>query len=94
MELTFEWDEEKAKANLGKHKVSFEKAKTVFDDPFLMTFPDPEHSNGEQRYLDIGSSSKRRILVVIHTEREANIRIISCRKATMSERRAYEQENF
>jgi uncharacterized DUF497 family protein len=71
MGLTFEWDEAKAEADFGKHKVSFEEAKTVFDDPFLMTFPDPEHSNGEQRYLDIGSSSKRRILVVIHTEREA-----------------------
>jgi uncharacterized DUF497 family protein len=94
MELTFEWNEAKAKANFGKHKVSFEEAKTVFDDPFLMTFPDPEHSHGEQRYLDIGSSSKRRVLVVIHTEREANIRIISCRKATMRERRAYEQESF
>ncbi len=94
MGLTFEWDEAKATTNLGKHKVSFEEAKTVFDDPFLMTFPDREHSSGEQRYLDIGSSSKRRILVVIHTEREANIRIISCRKATASERRAYEQESF
>jgi uncharacterized DUF497 family protein len=47
MELTFEWDEEKAKKNLGKHKVSFEEAKTVYNDPFLWTFPDPEHSDIE-----------------------------------------------
>ena len=82
MKWTFEWDEEKAKENLKKHKVSFEEAKTVFGDPFLMTFPDPEHSESEQRYLNIGSSSKGRVLIVIHTERHRNIRIISCRKAT------------
>jgi hypothetical protein len=94
MELIFEWDEEKAKANLKRHKVSFEEAKTVFNDPFLMTFPDPDHSNGELRYLDIGLSAKGRVLVVIHTEREAAIRLISCRKATRSERRAYEESRF
>jgi len=51
MELTFEWDEEKARKNLRKHKVSFEEAKTVYNDPFLWTFPDPEHSDIEQRYV-------------------------------------------
>jgi hypothetical protein len=94
MELTFEWDDEKAKNNLRNHKISFEEAKTVFSDPFLWTFPDPEHSVGEQRYLNIGSSSQGRIFIVVHTERGANIRIISCRKATASERRAYEEGNF
>ncbi len=94
MSLTFEWDEEKAKVNLRKHKVSFEEAKTVFNDPFLMTFPDPEHSDSEQRYLNIGHSSKGQVLVVVHMEREANIRIISGRKATTSERRDYEEEGF
>jgi uncharacterized DUF497 family protein len=94
MSLTFEWDEEKAKTNLGKHKVSFEEAKTVFNDPFLMTFPDPAHSDGEQRYLNIGYSSKARVLVVVHTERGVNIRIISCRKATSSERRNHERGNY
>jgi len=93
MELTFEWDEEKAKANLKKHKVSFEEAKTVFNDPFLWTFPDPEHSNVEERYINVGYSSNGRVLVVTHTERGGSIRIISCRKATASERRAYEQGN-
>ncbi|HEY89567.1 MAG TPA: BrnT family toxin [Thermoflexia bacterium] len=94
MSLTFEWDEEKAQANLRKHKISFEEAKTVFSDPFLMTFPDPEHSHREQRYLNIGYSLKRRILIMVHTEREVNVRIISCRKATRSERRNYEKRNL
>ena len=94
MKLTFEWDEEKAKENIREHKVSFEEAKTVFNDPFLMTFPDPEHSESEKRYLNIGSSSKERVLIVIHTERGVNIRIISCRKATTNERRVYEERNF
>jgi len=59
--LTFEWHEEKAKENLKKHNVSFEEAKTVFNDPFLMTFPDPEHSGSEQRYINVGISSKGRV---------------------------------
>ncbi len=91
MDLIFEWDENKAKANFQKHKVSFDEAKTVFDDPYLLTFPDIEHSNSEQRYINIGFSLKRRILIVIHTERGNIIRIISCRKATKSERKAYEE---
>ncbi len=100
MELTFEWDEEKAQENF-KHKVRFEEGKTVFNDPFLWTFPDLEHSDIEQRYLDIGYSSEGRILVS-HTERGGNNRItpalacgasVSCRKATATERRAYEKGN-
>jgi uncharacterized DUF497 family protein len=94
MELTFEWDEEKAKKNLRRHEVSFEEAKTVFNDPFLWTFPDPDHSDIEQRYINIGCSSTGQVLIVVHTERRANIRIISCRKATASERRAYEEGDF
>lgn len=92
--MTFEWHEEKAKENLKEHKVSFEEAKTVFNDQFLMTFPDPEHSESEQRYFNIGSSSKGQVLIIIHTEREANIRIISCRKATRKERKVYEEGNL
>jgi uncharacterized DUF497 family protein len=91
MELTFEWDDEKAKGNLKKHRVSFEEAKTVYNDPFLWTFPDPDHSEGEQRWVSVGYSSRGRLLVIIHTEREGNIRLISCRKATTRERRAYEE---
>ncbi|CBE69442.1 MAG: BrnT family toxin [Candidatus Methylomirabilis oxygeniifera] len=96
MELLFEWGENKARENLRKHKVSFEEAKTVFNDPLLITFPDEEHSASEERYLSIGTSAINKILLVIHTEREATegtmiIRIISCRKATASERRTYEE---
>jgi len=93
MELTFEWDSEKAKENLDKHKVSFQEAKTIYNDPFLWIFPDTEHSDIEQRYIGIGCSERGRILVVIHTERGESIRIISCRKATTSEQKDYEETN-
>lgn len=94
MNLIFEWGENKARTNLKDHKISFDEAKTVFNDPFLVTFPDPEHSDEEQRYINLGCSTKGRVLVVIHTERGENIRLISCRKATKSERRDYEEGNF
>ncbi len=94
MDQNFEWDENKAKANLQAHKVSFEEAKTVFDDPLAITIPDPLHSIGEYRYTDIGRSSTGRILVVVYTERGSNIRIISSRSSTKSERRKYEEGYF
>ena len=91
MKLHFEWDEENAKTNLKKHRVSFDEAITVFLDPFSITIPDPDHSVDEQRYIDIGSSDKGRVLVVVYTERRSSIRIISCRKATLSERKLHEE---
>ena len=91
MKLNFEWDEEKAKTNFKKHRVSFDEAITVFLDPFSITIPDPDHSVDEQRSLDIGSSDKGRVLLVVYTERRSNIRIIGCRKATLSERKLYEE---
>ena len=91
MRYYFEWDEEKAKTNFKKHRVSFDEAITVFLDPFSITIPDPDHSVDEQRYIDIGSSDKGRVLVVVYTERRSNIRIISCRKATPTERKVYEE---
>ncbi len=94
MKLIFEWDEVKAKTNFRKHKASFEEGKTIFNDPFLFTFPDDEHSINEERYINIGTSAKGRILVLIHTERKDKIRIISCRKAATAERRFYEEGNF
>lgn len=93
MKLGFEWDDEKAKANFKKHRVGFDEATTVFTDPFSVTIPDPKHSADEQRYVDIGNSDKGRVLVVVYTERGSNIRIISCRKATPSERMLYEEGN-
>lgn len=85
-----EWDEEKAKTNLKNHNVDFYEGATVFSDPFSLTVSDPDHSIDEDRYIDIGTSAKGRLLVVSYTERGANIRIISCRKATITERRPYE----
>jgi uncharacterized DUF497 family protein len=91
MKLTFEWDEGKAKENLKKHKVSFDEGKTIFSDPFLLTFPDFDSSENEERYVNIGLSAKDRVLVLIHTERQGKIRIISCRTAKVRERRHYEE---
>mgnify|MGYP001577765589 CR=1 FL=1 len=94
MKTLFEWDEEKAQANLRKHGVSFEEAQTVFTDPLAMTIPDPDHSIDEARFIIIGESDKKRILVVAHTERKKKIRLISARKATRAERKKYEEKNF
>jgi uncharacterized protein len=90
--LDFEWNEEKAEINEAKHGVSFLEAKTVFNDPFSITVPDPDHSITEDRWVDIGISSRFRILYVVYTERRTAIRIISCRPATPKERRNYEQQ--
>lgn len=94
MELTFEWDEVKARDNFKKHKVSFEDCKTIFNDPFLFTFPDNKHSAREERYINIGISANGQVLVLTHTERGEKIRIINCRKATSRERRFYEEGSF
>lgn len=91
MSLKFEWDEDKAKANLRKHKVSFHEATTVFHDLYIATMPDPDHSESEPRYIVIGHSANNRLLVVVYTERDEVTRIISGRTATAQERKAYEE---
>jgi len=91
MPLTFEWDEAKDQTNQKKHGISFDEAKTAFGDPRSLTIADEAHSAEEDRYLDIGMSSRGRLIVVCYTDRPPNIRIISCRKATKSERKTYEQ---
>ena len=95
MPAFFEWDAEKADANLRKHSVSFEEAVTAFADPLSSTIPDPLHSQGEQRFILLGLSSRQRLLVVAHTEVEledgATIRLISARAASRAEARQYEQ---
>ena len=88
--MRFEWDPEKAKRNLKKHGVSFDEAVTAFYDPLSATFSDSDHSEGEQRYITIGFSSQRRLVVVAHTEREEIVRIISARLATTHERKRHE----
>ncbi|WP_295396215.1 BrnT family toxin [uncultured Thiodictyon sp.] len=87
----FEWDPEKARANKANHRVTFEEARTIFGDPFELTITDPDHSEGEQRFLSIGQSELGRLLVVSYTERKPNkIRIISARVASQTEKMQYE----
>ncbi len=88
--LTFEWDPQKAQSNIEKHGVSFEEASTAFRDPFSLTIDDPLHSKDEARMVQFGISNRNRLVVVVHTERGDNIRIISARKATKKERNQYE----
>ena len=89
-DIEFEWDDKKADSNFQKHGVSFEEGATVFNDPEIATIFDPDHSKDEERYISIGISIQGSLLVVIHTEREERMRLISCRKATSAERKAYE----
>jgi uncharacterized protein len=94
MQPRYEWDEDKARTNLRKHQVSFQERATVFSDQFVATLLDPDHSFDEQRYVAIGRSVRGRILVVVFTECGDKLRLISCRKATPRERKAYEEDNF
>lgn len=89
--MKFEWDVNKAARNLSKHGVSFEEAKTVFDDPLYVDFYDPAHSDDEERYIIVGKSNRGRILIVSHTQRADSIRLISARVVTRAEREAYEE---
>jgi uncharacterized DUF497 family protein len=88
----FEWDSRKAAANLRKHGISFLEASTVFGDPLSITISDPDHSGSEARFVDIGLSHQRRLLVVCYIEREGNIRIINVRRATRLEQKQYESQ--
>jgi uncharacterized DUF497 family protein len=90
MDAEFEWDIEKAESNLQKHGVSFEEAATVFFDPLSLTIPDPLHSDEENRFVITGLSVQQRQLVVVHSEGDDRIRIISARLATSREGKKYE----
>lgn len=89
--MIYEWDAEKAKANLRKHGLSFEDAATAFFDPLALTFPDPDHYGGEEREITIGHSSRQQVVFVSHCHRGKRVRIISARKATRRERQQYEE---
>jgi uncharacterized DUF497 family protein len=89
--LEFEWDPQKAAANLAKHKVSFEEAATVFGDPLGKIVPDPRHSSVEERLVLLGISGEGRLVAVMYVERAGAVRIISARRATGHERRDYEE---
>jgi uncharacterized DUF497 family protein len=86
------WDPRKVSTNLRKHKVSFEEAATVFDDEPSVTKPDPDHSATENRFLTLGLSFKHRLVLLCHTEDPDEIRIISARMPTPSERDAYQDK--
>lgn len=68
--MNFDWNESKAQANLAKHGVAFDEAKTVFTDPFYIDFYDPDHSDDEERYVIIGQSQQHHLLGVSYTERK------------------------
>ena len=73
----FEWDDAKAEVNVRRHGISFEEASTVFGDPLAILLPDPDHSHEEERFLVLGMSSRRRMLVVSHAERPPRTRLIN-----------------
>ena len=91
-DLRFEWDPAKEQANRRKHKVSFQEAESVFADEHARLLEDPDHSEGEDRFVLLGLSSRFRVLLVVHTHRgnEDTIRIISARRATKVERAYYD----
>ena len=89
--MIYEWDPEKAKRNLREHGVSFEEAATVFLDPLAMTYPDPDHSDEEDREITIGYSAQHRLLFVSHCPRGERTRIVGAREATRRERKQHEQ---
>ena len=91
MGYEFEWDPIKAASNLRDHGVSFEEASTVFADPLAMLMADPDHSIAEERFVLLGESTQRNLLVVAFAERRPRTRLISARAATRHERRQYEE---
>jgi uncharacterized DUF497 family protein len=93
MPITFEWNSKKASENTHKHGVSFEEAATCFGDLISRVIHDPDHSVDEDRYALLGMSAQSRLLVVVHTERGENIRIISVRLANRRETALYLQSH-
>lgn len=89
--IKFEWDENKNRINKKKHHISFEEAKTVFDDVEALIIDDPDHSQEEERFIILGFSNRANLLVVCHCYRanDSVIRLISARKATRRESEQY-----
>jgi len=92
--IGFEWGGRKESANRRKHRVEFVEASSVFDDPLSITVPDPDHSIDEERFVIVGMSGRRNLLVVVHTVRGERIRLVSARSATKHERRNYEETSL
>jgi uncharacterized DUF497 family protein len=91
MGLKFEWDRRKAVLNIKKHGVSFEEAAAAFGDPLSVTIHDPKHSDDEDRFLLLGETQDKKLVVVAHTDRKDTIRLINARPATRQEREDYEK---
>ncbi len=91
MDYKFEWDEQKEEKNIAKHHIDFTTASHVFDDPYYIEMYDIDHSIEEERYIAIGKVDE--ILFVVYTERKENIRLISARLATKTERRLYYEQD-
>lgn len=91
--MVYEWDSGKAAANLKKHRIAFAEAATVFLDPLAVTYQDPDHSEGEQRYVTIGQSTRGRVILVAHLDRGDRVRIISARRATRKEAHEFRETN-
>jgi uncharacterized protein len=96
MQYNFEWNPNKAKSNIQKHKINFELAATVFKDPRALSIYDDDHSESEERWITLGIAQNGNLLVVIHTYKNvdhnlSNIRIISARKATRLEQKQYKE---
>ena len=89
--MKFEWDPQKAVSNLLSHGVSFEEAASVFGDPLAATVADPDHSTDEHRFITMGVTLAQRLVVVVHTDRADQTRIISARAATRGEKKKYEE---
>jgi uncharacterized DUF497 family protein len=96
MRIAFDWDPTKATANATKHRVTFEDAMTVFNDPLALSIVDPDHSAGEQRWITTGVNSDGKMLLIVHTWEEksvdsAYVRIISARRPSRKEARQYRE---
>jgi uncharacterized DUF497 family protein len=90
--IRLEWSAKKNRLNLAKHRIDFAEAASVFDDPLQLTVDDPDHSVDENRYITIGHTNRRRLVIIAHTFENDKIRIISARKPTRYERLKYEEE--
>ena len=90
--MQFEWDPEKDRRNQARHGVSFDEASTVFGDPFAITIDDPNHSTDEHRLLTTGNAEGQRLIIVVHTDRDDRICLISAREVTAAERQHYAEE--
>ena len=95
--MNFDWDNNKNQSNIAKHGISFEEAIAIFDDPNVLNYEDTRFNYGETRFVSIGqiilvTQEKTVIIVVIHTQRNQTIRLISARKANERERKCYERQ--